>query len=191
MLRKPAFWIAFALFELAFGTVVFLATRNHYMPMPVRPAAERPAAMPAVPAWPGDATGSSAPPLGGFMAPASPDDPAALAQQADQYFADRQYDRAAELYARLLTLAPDNAEVYNNLGLTLHYTGRSTEALAKLSEGIAVDPTNQRIWLTTGFVNAQLGNIEDARTALSNALFMNPDNDVGRSAATMLEGLPQ
>jgi len=170
MLRKPAFWIAFALFELAFGTVVFLATRNHYMPMPVRPAAERPAAMPAVPAWPGDAT---------------------LAQQADQYFADRQYDRAAELYARLLTLAPDNAEVYNNLGLTLHYTGRSTEALAKLSEGIAVDPTNQRIWLTTGFVNAQLGNIEDARTALSNALFMNPDNDVGRSAATMLEGLPQ
>ena len=52
MVSKPLFWITLAVLELAFGTVVFLATRNHYMSMPTRPSAERRAETPAVPAWP-------------------------------------------------------------------------------------------------------------------------------------------
>ena len=51
---------------------------------------------------------------------------------------------------------------------SIHYTKlyESGEALSRLDEGVAADPGNQRIWLTLGFVNSQLGNIDEARKAL-------------------------
>ena len=84
---------------------------------------------------------------------------------------------------------PQNVDTLNNLGLTLHYIGRSDEALSRLNEGTAADPGYQRIWLTLGFVNSSVGNSEAARDALTKAVELNPDNDVGRSAAGMLAQL--
>ena len=94
---------------------------------------------------------------------------AEMARQADTLFREKQYDRAAELYARLLERNPDNVETRNNLGLTLFYLGRREEALRQLREGAAAHPEHQRIWLTLGFVSSQLGNVEEARTALTKA----------------------
>ena len=53
-----------------------------------------------------------------------------------------------------------------------------------------MDAGYQRIWLTLGYVNIQAGNTEEARTALTKALEMNADNDIGQSAANMLAQLP-
>jgi Flp pilus assembly protein TadD len=97
---------------------------------------------------------------------------------------------AAELYERLLVLGPNNVETYNNLGITLHYIGRSNEALRRLNEGVAIDPAHQRIWLTLGFVNSQLGNTEQARAALNTAADLNAANEIGKSAIKMLADLP-
>jgi Flp pilus assembly protein TadD len=192
MIRSAKFWISLSAFQIAFGVAVFAVTRHYYMVEEARTGADRTEARePAVPAWPDPVTGVNPALLEGFSAAPRLDDPAALSRQADEAFGSKQYDRAALQYAQLLTLAPDNVEIYNNLGLTLYYLGRSAEALSKLNEGIAVDPMNQRIWLTTGFVNAQLGNIADARLALTNAVAMDPNNDVGQSAASMLDNLPQ
>ena len=116
--------------------------------------------------------------------------PVEASRQADAFFTNKQFDRAADLYAQLLAFDRNNVDTYNNLGLTLHYLGRSTEALAKLNEGVAVDPTHQRIWLTLGFVNGQLGNAEQARTALTTAVQMGADNTIGQAAKEMLEKLP-
>ncbi|MDH3713848.1 MAG: tetratricopeptide repeat protein [Gammaproteobacteria bacterium] len=118
------------------------------------------------------------------------EDPIEISRQADDFFANKQYDRAADSYVQLLVFDPNNVDTYNNLGLTLHYLGRSTEALRKLNEGVAVDPTHQRIWLTLGFVNSQLGNTEQARTALTTAAQMGLDNEIGQTATKMLENLP-
>jgi Flp pilus assembly protein TadD len=79
---------------------------------------------------------------------------------------------------------------YNNLGITLYYLGRSTEALRILNEGVAVDSTYQRIWLTLGFVNSQVGNAEQARQALTTAVQLGADSEVGRTAQEMLGNLP-
>ncbi|MDH3932608.1 MAG: tetratricopeptide repeat protein, partial [Chromatiales bacterium] len=73
---------------------------------------------------------------------------------------------------------------------TLHDRGRSDEALRWLNEGVAVDAGYQRIWLTLGYVNSQVGNTEEARAALTKAIDMNPDTDIGQSAANMLAQLP-
>jgi Flp pilus assembly protein TadD len=87
-------------------------------------------------------------------------------------------------------LDPNNVDTYNNLGITLHYLGKSNEAILRLNEGVAIDPTYQRIWLTLGFVNRQVGNAEQARAALNTAAKINADNEIGESAIKMLEDLP-
>ncbi len=191
-MRGTRFWIPMALFQVAFGLTVFLLTRAHYLDEHATQAStvgrasffdEPPLALPA------RITSELA---AAAQAPAleASSDPAEIARQADTYFNEKQYERAAALYERLQTLDPDNVDVYNNLGLTLHYLGRSDEALRELAEGAAKDPVHQRIWLTLGFVNSQLGNIEPARLALTNAVQLGAENEIGRSAAEMLAALP-
>ena len=118
------------------------------------------------------------------------EDPAEISRQANDSFTKKQYGKAAKLYERLLGLGSDNVETYNNLGITLHYLGRPTEALRWLNEGVVIDPMHQRIWLTLGFVNSQLGNIENARKALTTAAKIDANNEIGKSAVGMLENLP-
>jgi len=120
----------------------------------------------------------------------APQDPLEIYRQAEQFFANKQYDRAAQSYEQLLAYSPNDAEIHNNLGLTLHYLGRSNEALQRLNEGTSVDPENQRIWLTLGYVNSQLGNTEEARSALTKATQIGSDESIKRSALQMLEALP-
>ena len=198
--RKPAtvmqpntkFWILLSVFQVAFGYAVFAVTREHY----ISAAADRPSA---------HAAQSAAPPAGfpsgitqtdvalltsGPASGTGSQDPMQILRQADELFASKNYDRAADLYAQLLAFNPDDANIYNNLGLTLHYLGRSAEALQQLDEGVARDPGNQRIWLTLGFVNSQLGNTEQARAALTTATQIGSDESIRQSALQMLDELP-
>jgi Tfp pilus assembly protein PilF len=183
------FWIVLAIFEIAFGLAVFTVTRQYYIDRPATAHAGS-AAVAAVPARSDNITAAD---LAKFnlQVPSQvvPDDPVEISRLANEYFGSGQYDRAAELYEKLLTYGPDNADTYNNLGLTLHYLGRSTEALQMLHEGIVVDATHQRSWLTIGFVNSQMGKIDDARFALANAMQVGDDEEIRRSAAEMLEKL--
>ncbi len=94
------------------------------------------------------------------------------------------------MYERLLAFSPNNVDIQNELGLTLHYLGRSAEALRRLNDGVAANPTHQRIWLTLGFVNRQLGNTEQARAALTTATQIGTDESIRQSAMKMLENLP-
>lgn len=118
------------------------------------------------------------------------DDPAEIDRQANQYFQDKDYDNAARLYRRVLELSPDNVGTLNNLGLTLYYLGRSSEALEMLRRGSDLQPEFQRIWLTLGFVESGLGNIPEAKQALQNAIELGPETDPGKSATKMLSKLP-
>ena len=114
----------------------------------------------------------------------------ALARQGDAYFTNGQFPQAVEAYEGALRAGDTDVNTWNSLGLTLHYIGRTAEALAVLEEGVARDPGYQRIWLTLGFVSGQAGDVQRAREALATAVQMNPENDIGQSAAGMLQGLP-
>ena len=191
MIRSAKFWIPMAAFQVVFGLVVFTITRQYYLPDAENVSSDSTAIEDLLLVWPGTNTGANAtqsesPTFG----QSTIEDPVELARQADEFFAAKQYSTAADLYEQLLAFGPDNVDTYNNLGITLHFLGRSAEALRRLNEGVAVDPNHQRIWLTLGFVNSQIGDIEQARAALTNAARMDADNDVGQSAASMLEDLP-
>ena len=191
MIHSPKFWIPMTVFQVVFGLAVFAITRQYYIHdldnVSARPTVIRqPSHL-----WPDRITETNQARFSSStFSQSAIEDPVEISRQADEFFTKKQYDRAADLYERLLVFGPNNVDTYNNLGITLHYLGRSAEALRKLNEGVAVDPTYQRIWLTLGFVNSQLGNTEQARTALTTAAKMGANNEVGQSAVRMLEDLP-
>jgi tetratricopeptide (TPR) repeat protein len=188
MLTGSKFWLTMAVFQMVFGLTVYTATRLYYVAASIDAAsAARPRAAAPSP-WPD--VGLTAPSAASPTSATLGSDPLAIANQADTAFTSKQYDQAAELYAQLLQLDLSNVDLYNNLGITLHYLGRSEEALRRLAEGAALDPQHQRIWLTTGFVNLQLGNTERARIALTNAASVGTDASIRASAEKMLASLP-
>ena len=89
-----------------------------------------------------------------------------------------------------LKLAPDDARVRTNLGLTLAASGRSQEALPLLSrsEGDAVGHAN------LGYLLAATGRFDQARQEYEKSLAMRPDLALARRAMVQLDrqqrGLP-
>lgn len=194
MQTNTKFWILLSVFQVAFGFAVFAITRDHY----VRETADLPytEASPSTfdqssPVFPEGITETDVALLSAADAVRSDSqDPMQILRQADELFDKQQYAGAADLYEQLLEFNPNDANIYNNLGLTLHYLGRSTEALRQLNAGVAKDPDNQRIWLTLGFVNSQLGDIEQARAALTTATQIGSSESIRQSALNMLDELP-
>ena len=191
MARDTRFWTLLLVFQLFFGLAVFAITREYYMPDAAAVQGHAATTGQQAPAW---SRGITATDIARLSSPglvdSPPGDPAEIYRRAEEFFANRQYDRAAQLYEQLLPYSPNDAEIYNNLGLTLFYAGRPDEALQRLNEGVAVDPGHQRIWLTLGYVNSQLGNTDAARTALTKATQAGEDASIRESAEKMLAELP-
>jgi Flp pilus assembly protein TadD len=192
MHQNAKFWILLAIFEVVFGGAIFAITRHVYIADAIGVGVYEGTDSEALQEWTSENQQSNSAMLDALISlPATTsEDPAEIFRLANVYFADKRYDKAAVQYERLLSIDPTSADIHNNLGITWHYLGRSAEALRVLDEGIAVDPTNQRIWLTLGFVHKEVGNIDEARAALATATQMGPENEVGASAARMLEELP-
>jgi len=190
MTRDAKFWISMTVFQVLFGFTVFAITREYYIHDADNVSAHPSTIDQSALGWLNGITETDVTRLSSSaFSEATVQDPVEISRQADEFFANKQYDRAADSYERLLAFSPNNVEIHNNLGLTLHYLGRSTEALRRLNDGVAADPANQRIWLTLGFVNSQLGNTEQARTALTTATQIGTDESIRQAAMEMLENL--
>jgi tetratricopeptide (TPR) repeat protein len=191
MNRDKKFWTLLLVFQVFFGLVVFAVTREYYMPDQTAPRGHTLTAAPAATGW---SRGMTATDVARLTSPGlvdtAPSDPGEIYRRAEEFFAARQYAQAAQLYEQLLSVSPNDAEIYNNLGLTLYYLGRGDDALARLNEGVAKDPAHQRIWLTLGYVNTQLGNIEAAREALTKAAETGGNASIREAALDMLGKLP-
>lgn len=189
--QKLKFWIPMTLFQVVFGLTIFTITRQYYIQDSDNVSDNTTEIIQPAFVWPDSITETNPAQLNSStFSQLIIENPAEISRQANEYFTKKQYDKAAELYERLLVLAPNNVNTYNNLGITLHYLGRSSEALHWLNEGVAVDQTHQRTWLTLGFVYSQVGNTENARSALATAAKIDADNEIGKSAVKMLENLP-
>ncbi|MCF7991926.1 MAG: tetratricopeptide repeat protein [Thiohalocapsa sp.] len=185
----PLQWVVFLLFVFFYGFTVFAVTRDYYQRNPPRAAAQTAAGVSA-----GDASA-----LGGRMREALSDtesslpedllnaNPTLISQEADRLFAERRFAQAATLYRRLIELDPADVGARNDLGLALHYAGRTPEALSMLREGADMDPDFQRIWLSLGFVAVQADATEQARAALIHARDLDPETDIGKEASRLLD----
>jgi predicted Zn-dependent protease len=191
MARNKRFWTLLVLFQVFFGLAVFAFTREYYRQDTQTVARHPQVANPSMSSW---SQGITATDISRLSSPglveSTPTDPTEIYRRAEQSFANRQYRQAAELYEQLLTFSPNDAEIQNNLGLTLFYAGRTDEALRTLNEGVAANPEHQRIWLTLGYVNSQLGNTDKAREALTRATQTGGDASIREAAMEMLAELP-
>jgi len=191
MNRDKKFWTLLLVFQVFFGLVVFAVTREYYLPDESTPRGHALTVAPAASGW---SRGMTATDVARLTSPGlvdtAPSDPTEIYRRAEEFFAAGQYAQAAQLYEQLLTFSPDDAEIYNNLGLTLFYLGRADDAVARLNEGVTRDPAHQRIWLTLGYVNSQLGNTAEAREALTRASETGSNASVREAALEMLAKLP-
>lgn len=118
-------------------------------------------------------------------------DPQSLALLGDQYFENRQYAQAIDIYERVLKLNPNDVDTYNDLGLAYFYSGKSNIAVDRLKRGTEVVPSYQRVWLSLGFVLLSEGRSREAKPVLQKAVELDPESTVGREAKNMLGSLKQ
>ena len=191
MTRDKRFWTLFVIFQVFFGLAVFAFTRDYYKQETPSVAGHPPIANQGATSWSRGVTATDISRLSspGLVEP-TPSDPAEIYRRAEELFVNKQYAQAASLYEQLLAYSPNDAEIYNNLGLTLFYLGRPDDALRWLNEGVSKDAGHQRIWLTLGYVNGQLGNIEQARSALTQATQVGGNASIREAAENMLAELP-
>jgi tetratricopeptide (TPR) repeat protein len=183
---SPLQWVLVVVFLAFYGFAVFALTRDYYLrhppvrPEPVQSQAERPAPR----TWIQDQLGGAA--NSDIPAAITGTDPVLLNRQADTLFAQNRWNDAIPLYRRVLELDPNDVDAMNDLGLALHYTGRSQEGLELLEKGAGMAPDFQRMWLTLGFVRANSDDAAGAREALTRARDIDPNSDIGREAERML-----
>jgi tetratricopeptide (TPR) repeat protein len=191
MARDKRFWTLLVIFQIFFGLAVFAFTRDYYMQETQSVTGHPPIANQGATSWSRGVTATDISRLSspGLVEP-TPSDPAEIYRRAEESFANKQYAQAASLYEQLLAYSPNDAEIYNNLGLTSFYLGRPDDALRWLNEGVAKDAGHQRIWLTLGYVNGQLGNTEQARSALTQATQVGGNASIRDAAEKMLAELP-
>jgi Flp pilus assembly protein TadD len=190
MFRSATFWVVVITFQIIYGFSVFTLTRAHYKQDVERDDAQAVSVNQATGQWPEPTSDNGLEQLISMVpGQAASMDPVVLAAQADEHYVNRRYAQAADIYEQLVNSGSGSVDLYNNLGITLHYLGRSEEAIQRLNEGVELDPTYQRIWLTLGFVTSQLGQSTQALTALNEAIRLGPNTEVGQSATEMRESL--
>ena len=64
------------------------------------------------------------------------EDRRSLAVAAENHFTARRFTAAIELYRKMAELDPKDAAVYSDLGLALHYTGQSEQAVEALKKAL-------------------------------------------------------
>jgi adenylate cyclase len=93
----------------------------------------------------------------------------------------RRHDVAIREAKRLIALAPNLAEGYENLGYALHYSGRSAEALGCFDRAIALNPYYPDVYLHfQAQAMFQLHRYKEAIDILKRRLVRNPGTDVSR-----------
>jgi Flp pilus assembly protein TadD len=174
-------WIIIALFFIAFGIGIFILTRPGDLTKKTsdRDLEETLMHGPIV-----DPEATQVVPLD--QLDVNTDDPIALASLGDRYFESNNFFQAIKIYEKVIELNPNDVDTYNDLGLALHYTGKTDSALETLIKGTEVIPSYQRIWLSLGFVLASAGRNEEARPVLKKTVELDPDSEIGQEADRML-----
>ncbi len=108
-------------------------------------------------------------------------DEAELADKAQQHFAAREWEQAAEAYRKLTLADPDNGRAWHHLGYSLHMLGRLDEALPAHQKAAESQEFRTLGHYNVACVHALQGRKDEAFAALDKAL------EAGFDAAGTLE----
>jgi len=98
-----------------------------------------------------------------------------MLKQANQYLAQGYYARAEQLYNSVLRRNPNDAYALCYLGVLLHHTNRSTEALKYLNKACKIEPKNPTFWHNYGSTLQEMGRIHKSIQTLQKARALRSD----------------
>jgi tetratricopeptide (TPR) repeat protein len=88
-----------------------------------------------------------------------------------------EFDRAVEDWQVAVSLEPETAAYRNNLGLALWRAGRPDEAVTQFNRLLKNDPDYARAYLGVGQIYLERGDLEQASSAFTSALRIDPTMD--------------
>jgi superkiller protein 3 len=94
--------------------------------------------------------------------------------------AEHKFGEAASIYRQLVQAVPDNPGLLLNLGMALHLSGHSHEALAPLQNALKLDASIAPAWLFLGASYLDTGNAERALQPLEKFARLQPEDPGGR-----------
>jgi len=112
-----------------------------------------------------------------FVVGRSPADQAYL--EAEQFFADGEYERALPKYTEALAHDPDHFHALRARGRTLLQLGRNEEALALYDQAIEQQADFAPLYANRGILHDRMGKYEQAVEDYEHALRLDPELDEG------------
>ena len=103
---------------------------------------------------------------------AQPGDPTVMAAEARRAMAEKRFGAAADIYTRLLPLAPEDIGMLVNLGMASSLAGRHQQAIEPLSKAVGKEPGIFPAQLFLGSSYLSLGKLESALGPLEAAAKM-------------------
>ncbi|MCK4738431.1 MAG: tetratricopeptide repeat protein [Deltaproteobacteria bacterium] len=104
------------------------------------------------------------------------------AKAGDTLFGLRRFNEAIDYFKKATELNPGDANLYNTLALSYHYTGNTVQGLKYVDLALAASPVDPRIWLTRGFILGFKGDMAGAIEALKKAEKLDPTGGIGQAA---------
>jgi tetratricopeptide (TPR) repeat protein len=84
-------------------------------------------------------------------------------------------DEAIASYNKALSLKPDNAEAYNNMGAALKDQGKLEEAIASYNKALSLKPDNAEAYNNMGNALKDQSKLDEAIASYNKALSLKPD----------------
>lgn len=107
------------------------------------------------------------------MLKADPKNTEAMAGLGNIFMDAGMFDQAIERYTQAVAVKPD-ANILTDLGICLRETGRAEEALARLREARAIDPSHWQAIYNEGVVLVSLGKTGEAKRVVAELKKLRP-----------------
>ena len=85
-------------------------------------------------------------------------------------------DEAIEAYKKTISLKPDYAEAYSNMGVTLRNQGKFAEAVDAYKKAISLKPNDADTYFNLGIVLKDQGKFAEAIDTYKKSISLKPDN---------------
>lgn len=96
-----------------------------------------------------------------------------LREQAEDYFEAGEMKKAENLYLRVLNRDPDDAALYNRLGLIYLQEKNFRDAAAALKQALKLEPENDTFYNNLGLLYYEIGQYDDAIDAYEQSIEIN------------------
>lgn len=113
----------------------------------------------------------------------------AMMERASQYFRDGDYTRAEALYAGVIDAQPTNFKAYSNRSAVYMKSGELQKALKDAQRCTQINPSFAKGWGRVGAALHALKHYEDAISAYSRAVSLEPSSDSYTAAIAELKAL--